>query len=280
MITKLLYLGPSGSYCETAVKKFSEHFSNECDFEPIESIYKITKALKDSNNKNLAAVIPLENSIEGIVKETQDNLINLAKNNIRILAETSLFIEHSLIGFGKKEDVKTITSHPQALAQCREYILKNWEDNVTLQPVLSTSNAVSSLTKDDVTVAAIGNNNCAKLYNVPVIESKINDEDNNTTRFVLLSLKRPTKKDNNKVCITFSTENKPGALNQVLKILENHSLNMSYISSRPSRRELGEYIFYVDFYGHIEDANVHVALREILPYIKTFEILSEGAICI
>ena len=90
----------------------------------------------------------------------------------------------------------------------------------------------------------------------------------------------PEKKENNKVCITFSTENKPGALNQVLKILENHSLNMSYISSRPSRRELGEYIFYVDFYGHIEDANVHVALREILPYIKTFEILSEGAVCI
>ena len=74
MITKLLYLGPSGSYCETAVGKFSEHFSNECKFEAVESIYKIIKTLKDSNNENLAAVIPLENSIEGIVKETQDNL--------------------------------------------------------------------------------------------------------------------------------------------------------------------------------------------------------------
>ena len=93
-------------------------------------------------------------------------------------------------------------------------------------------------------------------------------------------MKKPEKNNNNKVCITFSTENKPGALNQVLSILEKHSLNMSYISSRPSRRELGEYIFYVDFYGHIEDANVHMALREMLPFVKTLEILSEGAVCI
>lgn len=280
MINKVLYLGPSGSYCESALAKFSEYFAKDCKFETIESIYKIIKALKESNNENTAAIIPLENSIEGIVKDTQDSLIELAKCNIRILAETSLFIEHSLIGFGKKEDIKTITSHPQALAQCREYILKNWEDNITLLPVLSTSNAVSSLSQNDITVAAIGNSNCAKLYNVPIIDSKINDESNNMTRFILLSMKRPQKRDNNKVCITFSTENKPGALNQVLNILEKHNLNMSYISSRPSRRELGEYIFYVDFYGHIENNHVHFALTEILPFVKTLEILSEGANCI
>lgn len=279
MINKLLYLGPSGSYCESAVKKFSKYYSENCEFEAVESIYKIINTLKDSNNENIAAVIPLENSIEGIVRDTQDGLINLSQKNIRTLAETTLPIEHSLIGYGKKEDIKTITSHPQALAQCREYIYKTWGDNIELKPVLSTSNAVSSLTQNDVTVAAIGNNNCANLYNVPTIDSKINDEDNNTTRFILLSMKKP-EKNNNKVCITFSTENKPGALNQVLSILENHSLNMSYISSRPSRRELGEYIFYVDFYGHIEDANVHMALREMLPFVKTLEILSEGAVCI
>ena len=199
---------------------------------------------------------------------------------LRSFAETTMPIEHSLIGYGNKEDIKTITSHPQALAQCREYIYKTWGDDVELKPVLSTSNAVSSLTQNDITIAAIGNNGCANLYNVPILDSKINDEDNNTTRFILLSRKKPEKNNNNKVCITFSTENKPGALNQVLNILENHSLNMSYISSRPSRRELGEYIFYVDFYGHIEDAKVHMALQEMLPLVKTLEILSEGAVCI
>ena len=72
MINKVLYLGPSGSYCESALAKFSEYFAKDCKFETIESIYKIIKALKESNNENTAAIIPLENSIEGIVKDTQD----------------------------------------------------------------------------------------------------------------------------------------------------------------------------------------------------------------
>ena len=280
MIEKILYLGPAGSYCETAIEKFSKYLSEGCEYEAIDSIYKIIRILNENNDDTLAAVIPIENSIEGIVRDTQDNLFTLAQKGIRTLAETTLQIEHFLISFGKKENIKTITSHPQAIAQCREYIYKNYGDNVELKPVLSTSIAVSSLTQNDITVAAIGNNNCANLYNVPIIDSKINDEDNNTTRFILLSIKKPEKSNNNKVSITFSTENKPGALNQVLNILENHNLNMSYISSRPSRRELGEYIFYVDFYGHLEDANVHMALREMLPFVKTLEILSEGSDCI
>lgn len=280
MIEKVLYLGPAGSYCETAVKNFSKYFSKNCEYQTIDSIHKIIRILNTDKNKIFSAIIPIENSIEGIVRETQDNLISLSQKGIRILAETTLSIEHSLIGFGKKEDIKIITSHPQALAQCQEYIYKTWGDNIELKPVLSTSNAVKSLSQNNTTIAAIGNNNCAKLYNVPVITSKINDEDNNTTRFILLSSNKPLKTDISKISINFSTENKPGALNQILSILEKYNLNMSYISSRPSRRELGEYIFYVDFYGHIEEANVHMALREMLPFVKTLEILSEGANCI
>ena len=280
MIEKLLYLGPSGSYSEMAKSNFAEYFSSDCEFVPVDSIYNILRKLSESESNYLGAVVPIENSIEGVVRETQDNLYRLVEKGFRIFSETNLSIEHSLISFGEMSDIKVIKSHPQALAQCREYIYKNWKEDVVLTPVLSTSNAVSGLNIQEPSVAAIGNSNCANLYKVPVLEYKINDEKNNTTRFVLLSKATPIKSNMNKVSITFSTENKPGALNRVLQILERYNINMSYIDSRPSKRLLGEYIFYVDFLGHINDSNVTLALTEIQPYVSLFEILSEGAICI
>ncbi len=279
-INKLFYLGPQGSYSDIAKNKFAIFQNSSCEFIPVDSIYKIVQLLKKVDSDSVVAILPIENSIEGIVRDTQDNLISLAELGIRIYAETRISIEHSLIGYGDKSQIKTITSHPQALAQCREYIYRNWQYNAVTKPVLSTSIAVKSLQKEDLTTAAIGSKHSAKMYNIPIIESKINDEENNTTRFVMLSKLTPKKSTINKVSITFSTENKSGALNKVLNVIEKYGLNMSYIDSRPSRRELGEYIFYIDFEGHIEDSAVALALVEVQACVKMFEILSQGAICV
>lgn len=281
MTDKILYLGPRGSYSETAKNKFAEKcFTNHLESYSLNSIQEIVRELININSESIFAVLPIENSIEGIVRETQDSLLALSNLGFGILAETNLLIEHSLIGFGDKSQIKTITSHPQALAQCRDYIYENWEDKIELIPVLSTSAAVSMLKQNKPETAAIGNKYCAELYNIPVIETLINDENNNTTRFVLLSKIKPQKSDINKVSIVFSTENKPGALNFVLSILEKYGLNMSYIDSRPSRKELGEYVFYVDLAGHIEDNNISLALTEIQTAIKMFAILSNGCNCV
>lgn len=280
MINNVLYLGPAGSYSEKAKECFSTYYSTNCEFIIEDSIYKIIRRLKEVNSESYAAVIPIENSVEGVVRETQDNLWSLAEFGYRILAETKMPIEHSLISFGQKSEIKVVTSHPQALAQCRDFIYRNWADDIVLQPVLSTSLAVSSLSADNPTVAAIGNSSCASLYGVPVLETSINDEPNNSTRFVLLSKQAPTKADENKISIVFSTENKSGALNKVLGVFEKYDLNLSYIDSRPSKKELGEYVFFVDFAGYIEDSTVAMALVEIQPYVSAFEILSKGANCV
>ena len=281
MINKVLYLGPKGSYSELAKNKFSACiFDNACEFISEDSINKIVRELIEVDSENIAAVFPIENSIEGVVRETQDSLLKLSERGFRVLAEVKLSIEHSLIGFGQKENIKSIASHPQALAQCKEFIFKNWVDGIQLEPVLSTSGAVQALQKHDFTRAAIASEYCANLYNVPIVETNINDEDNNTTRFVLLSKLKPQKSSENKISIVFSTENKSGALNSVLNVFEKYGLNMSYIDSRPSRKELGEYVFYVDFSGYIDDANVTQALIEIQPLVKFFAVLSEGAICV
>lgn len=276
MIEKLFFLGPIGSYTQLASEKFLSYI-NIKELISIDSIYEISRTLREKNLNEYAAVIPIENSIEGIVRESQDNLADLAKIGYRILAETCLDIEHSLVSFGNKNEIKTIISHPQALAQCRNYILKNWGDDINLIPTLSTSNAVLMLEHTNPTVAAIASKYCAEIYNVPVQDLNINDEKNNKTRFILLSKNKPQEKSQNKISIVFSTENIPGALNKVLSILEKYGLNMSYIDSRPSRKELGEYIFYIDFAGYIEDVAVINALDEIRPFIKMFQILSNGA---
>ena len=273
-IRKLLFLGPKGSYSDFAKNKFIEAFGLKCVSTNLKSISGVIKALKDENSKDIVAVIPIENSIEGIVRENLDNLSSLKKEGYKIIAETTMNVEHALIGFAdKKSEIKVVRSHPQALAQCKKYLQDNFSDSLIEEATLSTSAGIRSLTPEDKSIAAIGSVECAKMYDIPVIETNINDEANNKTRFILLGKFISPQTGNDKTSITFSTENKAGALSKILTILDEYGLNMSYIDSRPSKKELGEYVFYIDFEGHINDTNVQGAFEEIKKFVKMFYII-------
>lgn len=273
-IRKLLFLGPRGSYSDFAKNKFIDAFDLNCVSTNLKSISGIIKALKDENNEDMAAVIPIENSIEGIVRETLDNLSSLKKEGFKIIAETTLNVEHALIGFcDKKSEIKVVRSHPQALAQCKRYLQANFADSLIEEATLSTSAAIRSLSKEEPSIAAIGSVECARMYDIPVIEEKINDEENNQTRFIFLGKFLAPQTGNDKTSITFSTENKAGALSKILTILEENNINMSYIDSRPSKKELGEYVFYIDFEGHINDEKVQKAFDKIKPLVKMFYVI-------
>jgi len=273
-VRKLLFLGPNGSYSDFAKNKFIESFGLNCVSTSLKSISGIIKALKDANSEDIVAVIPIENSIEGIVRETLDNLSSLKKENIKILAETTMNIEHSLIGYAKDfSKIKVIRSHPQALAQCKQFLQSHFPDTLVEEATLSTSAAVRSISEIEPYAAAIGSKDCAQMYDVPIIEENINDETNNSTRFILLGKFLSPQTGNDKTSITFSTENKAGALNKILTILESNNINMSYIDSRPSKKELGEYVFYIDFEGHILDSKIQKAFEEILPMTKMFYVI-------
>ena len=273
-IRKLLFLGPRGSYSDFAKNKFIDAFDLNCVSTNLKSISGIIKALKDENNEDMVAVIPIENSIEGIVRETLDNLSSLKKEGFKIIAETTLNVEHALIGFcDKKSEIKVVRSHPQALAQCKRYLQANFADSLIEEATLSTSAAIRSLSKEEPSIAAIGSVECARMYDIPVVEEKINDEENNQTRFIFLGKFLAPQTGNDKTSITFSTENKAGALSKILTILEENNINMSYIDSRPSKKELGEYVFYIDFEGHINDEKVQKAFDKIKPLVKMFYVI-------
>ena len=273
-IRKLLFLGPRGSYSDFAKNMFIDAFKLNCVSTNLKSISSIIKALKDENNEDIVAVIPIENSIEGIVRETLDNLSSLKKEGYKIIAETTMGVEHALLGFAKhKSEIKVIRSHPQALAQCKHFLQANFPDSLIEEATLSTSAAVRSLVAEEPEAAAIGSVECAEMYGVPVIENNINDEINNQTRFILLGKFMSPQTGYDKTSITFSTENKAGALNKILTILEEYGINMSYIDSRPSKKELGEYVFYIDFEGHILDEKIKKAFEEIKPLVKMFYVI-------
>ena len=278
-IKKLIFLGPNGSYSDFAKNNFIDFFDLNCVSTSLKSITGIIKALKDENSQDIVAVIPIENSIDGIVRETLDNLYMLKKEGIKIISETTLNVEHALLGYGKKSHIKIIRSHPQALAQCKQYIHANFPDTLIEEATLSTSSAIKSLSKNDTNIASIGSVECAQMYGVPIIEQNINDEPNNKTRFILLGKFNAPKTGNDKTSITFSTENKAGALSKILTILDTYGINMSYIDSRPSKKELGEYVFYIDFEGHINDDKVQMAFAELKPLVKMFYVIgSYGAV--
>ena len=271
---KIFFLGPQTSYTDAAKEIFKHCFNldNYKDI-PKRTITAAVSELYALENKNSLVVLPIENSIEGIVKETIDNITRFSDNNVKIIGECIVPISHCLISYANKfEDIKTITSHPQAISQCYDYIYKTFGSDIAYLSETSTANAVKRITSDDKTMAAIGSKYSANFYSKPVIDEDINDEKFNQTRFIIAGrIQLQTKAREYKTSITFSTENRSGALCSVLEILKKYNINMSSISSRPSRKILGEYIFYIDFDGKITDDKSAKALFEILQNVKTFK---------
>lgn len=272
MNKNLYFLGPKTSYTDFAKEQFITSFAIKgYEEKPMRTITAVFSEL-NSNSKSLA-VLPIENSIEGTVKETIDNLIKIQSDKVKILGETVVSIEHCLITFAKDfSQIQKIKSHPQAISQCYDYIYSKFNDNIILESESSTANAVKSLTVEQPQIAAIGNKYSAEYYNMPILDTNINDEKFNQTRFILLGI--PLKEEvtnRDKTSIMFSTENKSGALCDILTILKENDINMTYISSRPSKKGLGEYTFYIDFDGNIVDVKIAKAMSKMLKYVKSFK---------
>ena len=273
MEKEIYFLGPKTAYSDFAKDQFISLFKLDGYIEkPMRTITAVISEINKAQSSDALAVLPIENSIEGTVKETIDNLNRINNPDIKILGETVVSIEHCLITYAKDfSSIKKIKSHPQALSQCYDYIYEKFKDNVVLESESSTANAVQALTIEYPEIAAIGNKYSAQYYGKPLLDTDINDEKFNQTRFILLGVpKKISKTSQDKTSITFSTENKSGALCDILAILKENNINMTYISSRPSRKSLGEYMFYIDFDGHVLDSTISKAMFQLLQHVKTF----------
>ena len=264
-IKNVFFLGPEGTYCEQAKNNFLRLFPALAQTEQIHM--PTVKSIIEYVDKNIDSigVIPIENSIEGIVRETMDNLLNVSDSNLQITAETVIPINHCLVSTSQNiENIKKVISHPQALAQCQNFIEKTFGNDIERIEKASTSKAAKELLQLDESYAAIANKSTAQLFNLNILAQNINDEQDNKTRFVLLSRCKTTQTGNDKTSIAFSTKNQSGALVKVLNVFDSLNINLSYIDSRPSKKNLGEYVFFVDFEGHLKDTPT----QKVLDLIK------------
>ena len=239
MSIRVAYLGPKGTYAEKAAKALAslENLASP-EFLPCKGLRSVIDNL--ANNLCEAAVVPIENSVEGGVTATLDSLWR--NQNIFIHRAVVLPIQHSLMSCGSITSISEVLSHPQAIAQCSQWLNDHIPNAVHL-PTNSTAEAIR-MVKGSSFRAAIGSKDASKDLNI--LAYPINDIEGNCTRFVLLS-KKETKSNGNKASLAFSLEsNSPGALIKALNCISSFGLNMSRIESRPSKRELGEYVFFID----------------------------------
>lgn len=258
------YLGPEGSFTHQALFVYctykTKYSSKIISFKTISQIIENV-----SNGKIESGFIPMENSLEGSVGETLDGLLKTSQK-VTINHEVIISIEHCLLTKAKKlSDIKTVLAHPQALGQCQSFI-KRYLPEATIEAATSNSSAVQKVgTSNENTIAAIGPEMAGEIYKVPVFEKGINDEKENYTRFVLIGTDSPKPTGKDKSTIAFGVPfDKPGTLVEILQSFAKENINLTRIESRPSKKALGEYVFFIDIEAHKEDENLKRALSQIV----------------
>jgi chorismate mutase/prephenate dehydratase len=249
----IAYLGPKGTFCEQAAKKYFS--SSRVTFIPYPSIGIVFDMVEKGRTEY--GVVPVENSLDGSVRLTLDRLLI---TKMMVSGEVEHRIIHNLIAKSgtRIEDINSVVSHPQALAQCRLFLKKELP-NAQLQAVNSTAKAVELLNQMN-NAAAIGTDIAAKNNKMVILAQNIEDHPNNFTRFFILSKKDNAPTGSDKTSLIFSVKDAPGALYKILKIFAMKNINLTKIESRPERGKPWKYIFYLDFEGHRKEAKNRSAL--------------------
>jgi len=251
---KIAYLGPEATFTHLAAIK---NFGKSAEYISTKSIADVFAEVEKGRADY--GVVPIENSTEGVVNHTLDMFI---ESDLKICAETLLEILHCLLSQSDDlQKIKRIYSHPQAFAQCRNW-LEDHLPNAELVETASTAEAAQRVKKER-TAAAIASDLASELYGLKIVASRIEDRSDNFTRFLVISRDFPPSSGVDKTSILFSIKDRVGALHDMLVPFKKHNINLTKIESRPTKKKAWEYIFFVDFVGHLTEENVQKALSEL-----------------
>jgi len=260
----LAYLGPEGTFTNQAACQALKHLHDRdsWEIEPYPTIPHILQAIEEGEIS--LGMVPAENSIEGTVNISLDMLMH--EVNLHILGEVILDIEHHLLSYEKNlEDIHTVMSHPQALAQCRHY-LEKFLPQATIAQANSSADAVQYIAKQDKGWAAIASQNAHDIYKIPILAANIGDYPKNQTRFFLVGsdcgkhLSLPYTKTS---LVLALERDRPGGLSEALSEFAREQINLSKIESRPTKKELGNYLFFIDCEAGIDESRLQKVLTNL-----------------
>ena len=263
--TTIAYLGPAGTFSETAAQQLFGKHGNYVPCDSFEIVIAQVEAGKAS-----AGVLPIENSSEGTVYRVLDLL---ADTSLKIQSEVLLPIHHQLLSMADNlEDITEVLAHPQALDQCRQWLTAHLPQASRREA--SSNAAAAQYAARHTHIAAIAGAAAAKRYNLPIMAAGINDNPNNTTRFIAVgktTAVAPAGYDKTSVVCTIPHQ--PGSLHTLLGIFAKHGINLAKLESRPAESHAWEYLFYIDFEGHAQDPPVAAALAETERYSVSYKLL-------
>lgn len=213
-------------------------------------------------------VVPIENSTGGVIHATLDELMN---SNLSICAELYVPIRHNLLCRGPREKIRKISTHPQILMQCRIWLRENMPGVKTEEVASSAEGA--KLAQKDPSVATIGSQMAAEIYELPLLEKGIEDQKDNVTRFLVIGHQSPRPSGHDRTSIMFSIKDEAGALYHLLKPFADKKINMTKIESRPTRLRAWDYIFFVDIEGHVSQPEVAKVITDLGKHCTQLRVL-------
>lgn len=263
---KIAFLGPEGTFSQAAVYKHFGHSARALALGTIEEVFHEVEAAHADYG-----VVPIENSTEGSVNHTLDRFI---VSPLHICGEVELRIRQNLMGrLRSLRDVKRVCSHPQSLAQCREWLKEHLPE---VELIAESSNAEAARrARDEKGTAAIAGETAAEVYGLDILAADIEDRPDNTTRFLVIGRRTFGSSGHDRTTLLVSTGHTeaPGALHRLLEPLARNRISMTRIESRPSRRRKWDYVFFVDIEGHCDEPRVARALASLRQRASLFRIL-------
>ena len=266
MASRVGYLGPPGTFGEQAAYTYDP----QAEHVPLSSNAGVVDAVADGRVEE--GVAPIENSLDGAVNETLDALIR--NEGVFVRGEFVLAVEQNLVAAPgtRLDDIVIVMSHPSALGQCTGFLQRTLP-NARLEAALSTAAAVQDAVKQRG-AAGIGTRRAAELAGGEIIAAGIQDVANNKTRFLVLAQSDAAPSGDDKTSIAFTVaHDRPGTLLGVLQELASRGINLTRIESRPSREDIGIYVFLIDFQGHRQDAAVAEAIAAVQTRAHYFRLL-------
>ncbi len=252
---RVAFQGERGSYSHEASEKY---FEEHAAVKPYRTLREVFHAIESGGVD--FAIVPFENSYEGSINETHDLL---AVTKSKVCGEVEVRVRHCLIANpgSRLSRIRTVYSHPQALAQCAGYLRRHRMEGVSSYDTAGSVKVVRAMHSSKV--AAIASRRAAQLYSMRVVSEGIEDSGNNYTRFLVLGRRNATRSGDDKTSIIFGVEHTPGSLYEALRVLSNRRINLTKIESRPVKNTPWQYNFFVDFQGHIRDQVCREALAEL-----------------